>query len=117
MFDPKDAEQDPMFYRDLKAEIQLECEKLGPTESVRVFENNPEGVVAVKYESSRAAQRCLDVMNARWFGGRQITVDYYDGLSDYVVKESEEQMNARLAKFEEWLEQDEEDQGRSEAKS
>lgn len=45
-------------------------------------------------------------MNGRYFAGRQIKAEFYDGWTDYSVEETEEQREARLKKFSEWLEEE-----------
>ncbi|KAL6053740.1 HIV Tat-specific factor 1 [Balamuthia mandrillaris] len=105
MFDPKEAEGDLTFYEDLRADIKEEVEKLGKVEVVTVFERNPEGVVAVKFAEAEAAAKCIEVMNGRWFAKRQISAEWYDGLTNYKVKESEEEQQKRIEDFGDWLEQ------------
>jgi len=104
LFDPKEAVGDPQFYSDLKPEIGAECEKIGPVQSLHIFENNPEGVVAVKYETHRAASRCIEVMNGRWFAKRQVSAEFYDGHTQYEVRETDAQEKARIEHFGKWLE-------------
>jgi hypothetical protein len=50
------------FYDDLKKEIKTELQELGPVETVKVFERNPEGVVAVKFKYPLTAQRCTQII-------------------------------------------------------
>lgn len=80
MFHPSEAEGDPNFYQDLKTEVSLECErKCGTIDKVTVFDGSPEGVIAIKFATSPAAEKCIDIMNGRFFGGRQIECQYFDG--------------------------------------
>jgi hypothetical protein len=66
MFDPSDpATIKHDFYERLKEEIRGEIEKMGPVASIKIFERNPEGVVAVKYKAPLAAQRCINVSSNR----------------------------------------------------
>eukprot|EP01087_Luapelamoeba_hula_P021140 TRINITY_DN7334_c0_g1_i3.p1 TRINITY_DN7334_c0_g1~~TRINITY_DN7334_c0_g1_i3.p1 ORF type:complete len:309 (+),score=120.34 TRINITY_DN7334_c0_g1_i3:252-1178(+) len=103
MFDPAEAEGDPNYYKDLKEEIKEEAETCGPVQLIKVFENNPEGVVAIKFQEGDDAKKCIDKMNGRWFAKRQIRADWYDGVTDYVVKASKQQEKARIQSWEEWL--------------
>jgi HIV Tat-specific factor 1 len=103
MFDPEDAKTDISFYDDLKEEIEAEVKKLGPVNNVKIFERNPEGVVAVKFSEQWAAEKCIQVMNGRFFGGKKIEVDFYDGWTDYYVPEKEEDQAARDKRWEEFL--------------
>ena len=51
-------------------------------------------------------------MNGRFFGGRQIEADLWDGVSNFYVKpakESEEEQAARLERFARELEEDQQD--------
>jgi len=88
----------------LEAEITEEVEKLGEIERVKVFERNPEGVVAVKFVEARPAAKCIEVMNGRYFGGKQLEADYYDGFSNYVVKADDQDEEKRIQEFGDWLE-------------
>lgn len=60
MFDPADGRSDVFFYDNLKQEIEPELNKMGTVESVKIFERNPEGVVAVKYAAGWGAERCIE---------------------------------------------------------
>lgn len=46
-------------------------------------------------------------MEGRFFAKRKLNADYYDGVTNYFVAESEEEKTARLKKWEEWLEHQE----------
>lgn len=50
------------------------------------------------------AQKCIELMHNRFFGGRKISCEYYDNKSDYRVRESEESEEQRLKAFGDWLE-------------
>ena len=72
-----------------QVEVGLECErKAGPIEKITVFEvraseadglvphdlpldvqNNPEGVIAIKFKNAHAAEQCIEVRSSRWVGG------------------------------------------------
>lgn len=43
-------------------------------------------------------------MNGRWFAKRQLIAEYYDGFTNYDVRESEEQEEERIKKWHAWLE-------------
>ena len=75
---------------------------------IRVCQYHPEGVVSIKFKRDDAAQECLKVMNGRFFGGRQLTAELWDGTTNYNVRkpqESEEEQAARLARFAAEIEQ------------
>jgi HIV Tat-specific factor 1 len=67
-----------------------------------VYQYHPEGVVSIKFRTDDAAQACLKLMNGRFFGGRQLTAEMWDGLTNYNVKkpkETAEEQAARLERF------------------
>lgn len=69
---------------------------------MRIFQYHPEGVVSVKFREEEPAQACIKLMHGRFFGGRQLTAEMWDGLVNYNVKkpkESAEEQAARLEKF------------------
>jgi HIV Tat-specific factor 1 len=105
MFDPKDPDTiRPDFYDNLKNEIKGELDKMGPVASIKVFERNPEGVVAVKYQTGLAATRCINIMGGRFFDGRKLEASYYDGHSNYKTEETKEERKRRDEAWSRWLE-------------
>jgi len=106
LFAPSDVDPtDLAFYTDLRADVRDECEKLGPVESVHVFEGSPDGVVAIKFRDWLGADRCIRVMDGRWFAGRQVAAEYFDPRKEIKqVAESDEARAVRDASFAEWLE-------------
>jgi len=48
-------------------------------------------------------------MNGRFFDGRKLEADFYDGKSDYRVQESEEERQKRLAEWDKWIEDGEDE--------
>jgi HIV Tat-specific factor 1 len=105
MFDPKDPETiRPDFYDTLKHEIKGELEKMGPVASIKIFERNPEGIVAVKYQTGLAATRCINIMGGRFFDERKLEASYYDGHSNYYTEETKEERKRRDEAWSRWLE-------------
>jgi len=105
MFDIAEAAAEENYYTDLKAEVGQETEtKCGPIEKLTIFENNPDGVIAIKFKQPASAIKCIDLMNKRYFGGKQIECGYWDGITNYKVKESEADSEKRLKEFGDWIE-------------
>eukprot|EP00188_Purpureofilum_apyrenoidigerum_P000993 Plantae.Rhodophyta-Purpureofilum_apyrenoidigerum.ctg15059.p1 GENE.Plantae.Rhodophyta-Purpureofilum_apyrenoidigerum.ctg15059~~Plantae.Rhodophyta-Purpureofilum_apyrenoidigerum.ctg15059.p1 ORF type:complete len:442 (+),score=123.00 Plantae.Rhodophyta-Purpureofilum_apyrenoidigerum.ctg15059:65-1390(+) len=94
-------------YEELQQDIEDESNKFGEVEKVTVFERNPEGAVAIKFKQSASAENCIENMNGRFFDGRKLEADFYDGKSDYRVKETEEERQRRLKEWDKWLEEGE----------
>lgn len=53
-------------------------------------------------------------MEGRFFAGKKLQAEYYDGVSNYHVEESDEMKEARLKKWNSWLDGDEENSEKKE---
>lgn len=98
MFDASspEARLDIHFYDDLKSELAEELtDKLGGFEAIKIFERSPDGVVAVKFGSQLEAEKCIKLMDGRFFGGQKLICEFYDGFTDYSVPEPDEDRDAR----------------------
>ncbi|KAL6139006.1 hypothetical protein ACLB2K_064284 [Fragaria x ananassa] len=68
MFNVAEMKADERLRRELQADVEEECQKLGPVDSVKVCENHPQGVVLVRLKDRKDAQKCIELMNGRWIG-------------------------------------------------
>uniref|UniRef100_A0A7S0RM91 RRM domain-containing protein n=1 Tax=Chlamydomonas leiostraca TaxID=1034604 RepID=A0A7S0RM91_9CHLO len=87
---------------ELEGEISAECAKCGPVDKVRVFKDHPQGVVSVRFTTAEGVAACLARMSGRFFAGRQIAAEMWDGVTNYAavkVKESEAEQEARLEAY------------------
>eukprot|EP00301_Raphidiophrys_heterophryoidea_P021428 c5863_g1_i1.p1 GENE.c5863_g1_i1~~c5863_g1_i1.p1 ORF type:complete len:175 (+),score=65.71 c5863_g1_i1:196-720(+) len=90
---------------EFEQEVREECEKFGDVEKVTVFDRHPQGPVAIKFKESAAAEMCLETMNGRWFAARQLEAEFFDGKTDYRMKDQEgTDEDDRLKEFEKWIE-------------
>ncbi|UPR04882.1 splicing factor U2AF-associated protein [Chloropicon primus] len=113
LFDPKEVERgeqsEETFFRELEQDIREECAtKCGEVKKVKIYRYNPQGVVSVCFKLPQAAAKCVSIMHGRWFGGKQIEADLFDGHTNYFVKkmeETEEEQQRRLDRFAADLEQ------------
>jgi HIV Tat-specific factor 1 len=105
MFRPAEAQGDIHFYDELKDSIMEEASKLGHVESIKIFEGSPLGVVALKFATGAAAEKCIAVMNGRKFDDVAIAAEFYDGYTNYVVSENDESVAKRDAGWASWLEE------------
>lgn len=110
------------YYELLQKDVQEECEaNVGEVEKITVFPNSEEGVIAVRFKASASAEKCIELMNGRFFAGKSIIAEYYDGFSDYRVEKEDGGIASlehsdpilgdteearRLDKFADWLEGD-----------
>lgn len=101
MFTLDEVYSQPDFVKELKEDIREEAEMLGKVEAVAVFEFNPEGVAVIKFADSYAAEKCVKLMDGRFFAGHQIKAELYDGYTNFKVEESEEMKQKRIQKWHE----------------
>lgn len=85
MFSPEEMRSDENLRAELEADVEEESVKLGPLESIKVCENHPQGVVLVRFKDKKDAKKCIDLMNGRWFGGRQIHASEDDGSVNHAL--------------------------------
>lgn len=94
MFTPQEVQDSgdaDEFYEELQSEVAQECEaKAGEIEKLFVFKGNPDGVITIKFKTSAAAGECIKIFHGRFFAGRPISCEYWDGVSNFKVEESEE---------------------------
>lgn len=108
MFNYKDFEKDPSLINDLKGDLRSECEKFGEIKKVMVFDRNPEGVASILFHEPEFADKCIEALNGRFYGGRTITAETYDGTTNYQIQETEEELEKRLNAWEKFIEVDDE---------
>lgn len=53
--------------------------------SVCVLQRHPDGVASVAFKEAEEADACILSFNGRWFGGRQLSAQLWDGATDYQV--------------------------------
>lgn len=99
MFSPAEMRADENLHSELAADVEEECAKTGPLESVKVCENHPQGVVLVRFKDRNDARKCIEAMNGRWFGGRQIHASEDDGLVNHASVRDLEHDAERLEQF------------------
>lgn len=106
MFTRQQLIADPNLLAELETDIADECGKLGAIERLRVYDSHPDGVAMVKFKDKKAGEKCVKLMNGRWFGGRQISAMEDDGLINYGMVRDAAEEAARLEQFGAELEAD-----------
>lgn len=99
MFTLAEMRADENLKTELAADVQEECAKLGPIESVKVCENHPQGVVLVRFKDRADARKCIERMNSRWFGGRQIHASEDDGQVNHAEVRDRQYEEQQLDRF------------------
>ncbi|CCI49570.1 unnamed protein product [Albugo candida] len=94
---------DELYEKEILEDIEQELVKLGEINKITLFGHHEDGIVVVKFASSGSAAKCLEVMKGRFFAGRKIDCQYWDG-EDYTHRESKVDEQNRAASFDEWLE-------------
>lgn len=106
MFTPAEIRADENLRSELEEDVRDECMKIGPLESVKVCENHPQGVILVKFKDRKDALKCIELMNGRWFGKRQIHASEDDGSVNHALIRDLEAEADRLEQFGAELETD-----------
>jgi HIV Tat-specific factor 1 len=72
MFTQAELEEDPAALLDIKEDVREECEKLGAVTNVVLYDEEPDGIVSVKFRKPEAALACVQMMDGRAFDGRVV---------------------------------------------
>eukprot|EP00117_Sycon_ciliatum_P050148 scpid64643/ scgid35438/ HIV Tat-specific factor 1 homolog len=102
-FEPKEFEEDALLINEVRDDLKGECEKCGPVHKVIVYDRHPEGVLSVAFKEFEGAEECVKVMNGRWYAGRQLKAELYDGVTSYQIEETDLERVDRLKKWEEFI--------------
>ncbi|KAK1232303.1 hypothetical protein PQX77_004554 [Marasmius sp. AFHP31] len=111
MFTLQELEEDATLLLDLKEDVREECSTLGEVTNVVLYDQEPDGVMTVKFRDPISAQACVLKMNGRFFSGRKVEASLYSGkqrfkrggAGDEVEGEGDEAEKKRLDNFAQWL--------------
>ncbi|XP_047462657.1 HIV Tat-specific factor 1 [Mugil cephalus] len=106
MFHPSDFEEDPLVLNEYRDDLRTECEKFGDVKKVILFDRHPDGVASIAFKEPEQADACIQSFNGRWFGGRQLSAQLWDGTTDYQVEETTREREERLKGWSTFLEGD-----------
>uniref|UniRef100_G3MS45 17S U2 SnRNP complex component HTATSF1 n=1 Tax=Amblyomma maculatum TaxID=34609 RepID=G3MS45_AMBMU len=109
MFEPKDFESDPTLILEYQKDLREECSQFGEVKKVVVYDRNPEGVATITFKEPEEADACISRMNGRWFAQRQLSAETWDGRTKYKIFETEEELEARLKKWDDFLDGEDEE--------
>ncbi|XP_045851389.1 HIV Tat-specific factor 1 isoform X1 [Meles meles] len=111
MFHPTDFEDDPLVLNEIREDLRVECSKFGQIRKLLLFDRHPDGVASVSFKDPEEADYCIQTLDGRWFGGRQITAQAWDGTTDYQVEETTREREERLRGWEAFLDAPEANRG------
>ncbi|KAI5120978.1 hypothetical protein M0805_006650 [Coniferiporia weirii] len=111
MFTLKQLKEDATLLLDLKEDVREECSTLGEVTNVVLYDEEPEGVMTVKFRDPISAQACILKMQGRFFDGRRVEAALYNGKNrfkrsgthDDVDGEGDAAEKMRLDEFANWL--------------
>ena len=85
MFTLQELEDDPTAILDIKEDIREECEKLGEITNVVLYDEEPDGIVSVRFKDPTAAKACVSVSKNNRFVFAMLTYQVMNGgtPSDY----------------------------------
>ncbi|CAG2115067.1 unnamed protein product [Medioppia subpectinata] len=107
MFDPKDFVADAKLILEYRSDLRDECgERCGEVKRVDVYDCHPEGVAAVVFAEFAGADQCVQLMNGRFFAGRRLAAEHWDGRTRYKTDETEEEAAKRIQQWDEYLERE-----------
>ncbi|KAG0171699.1 hypothetical protein DFQ28_000718 [Apophysomyces sp. BC1034] len=121
MYTQEELDDDPTLLLELKEDVREECEKLGEVTNVILYDKSPGGVISVRFMEKESADACILLMNDRFFSGRQISAEIYDGHTRYLKSGGKEEEDGeaekeRLERYAKWLEQGSDDEDASSSK-
>lgn len=87
MFDTIEFENDPSLIEEYERDVREECSKYGEVQRVVVYDKNPEGIVSVSFKEIEQADRCISMMNYRWFDNKQLRAESWDGRTRFSYEE------------------------------
>ncbi|XP_034945620.1 HIV Tat-specific factor 1 homolog [Chelonus insularis] len=105
LFTPEDFDKEVTLILEYQQDIRSECAKCGDVKKVTIYDRHPEGVAQVTFSNPDEAQACIQLLNGRWFGQRKITAEIWDGKTKYKIHETDAEIEARLDKWDKFLEE------------
>ncbi|XP_073838575.1 RRM1_TatSF1_like and RRM2_TatSF1_like domain-containing protein barc isoform X2 [Musca autumnalis] len=106
LFHPDLFEKEVQLILDYQNDLREECSKCGTVRKVIIYDRHSEGVAQVNMSTPDEADLVIQMMHGRFFGKRQLTAEHWDGKTKYKIEETEEEIQKRLNKWDNFLETD-----------
>jgi hypothetical protein len=103
---------DGEFLKALEAKLLAECSNWGTVEKITMFSSNPEGILLIRFKEPVAATTAIHELNGRVQGDKKIEAHFWDGVTDYAVKNIDKEKEIeeeRHQEFGQWLESTQDD--------
>jgi len=68
---------------ELTEDVAEEAGKLGEIAKLSIYSQHADAPIVIRYKSAGAASQAVSSFNQRWFGGRQIQCEFWDGQTDF----------------------------------
>ncbi|XP_058975666.1 uncharacterized protein LOC131801245 [Musca domestica] len=107
LFHPDLFEKEVQLILDYQNDLREECSKCGTVRKVIIYDRHSEGVAQINMSTPEEADLVIQMMHGRFFGKRQLTAEHWDGKTKYKIEETEEEIQKRLNKWDNFLETDE----------
>lgn len=107
LFTPELFDKEVQLIIEYQNDLREECSKCGTVRKVVVYDRHPEGVAQVNMADPEQADLVIQMMNGRFFGQRKLTAETWDGKTKYKIAETEEEIQARINKWDKYLEKGE----------
>ncbi|KAG6057344.1 hypothetical protein E4U17_001421 [Claviceps sp. LM77 group G4] len=83
MFTLQELREDPAALLEIKEDIRDECAKLGTVTSVVLYDEEPDGIVSVRFKDAESAVACIQLMHGRSFDGRVVDASLKTGKEKF----------------------------------
>lgn len=111
VFEPSVFDKDVGLILEFQQDLREECSKCGEVRKVIIYDRHPEGIVQVNMSCPEEADECVNLLNGRWFGQRQLTAEIWDGKTKFKIAETDAQISQRLDNWDKFLESDKAESG------
>lgn len=109
LFEPSIFDNQVDLIIDYQNNVRDECAKCGTVKKVVIYSCEPEGVCEVRMSDPEEADLVVQMMDRRYFGKRMLSAAIWDGKTKFKLKETEDETKERLSKWDEFLEQDDDE--------
>jgi hypothetical protein len=94
----------------VERDVYHTCSEFGTVEKITIFSKHVDGVVIVKFKEPNAASTAVQEYNGKLRNGRKLECIFWDGVTDYTVRNEEQEQEEAIQRqeaFGEWLDSQE----------
>ncbi|QPG74762.1 hypothetical protein FOA43_002095 [Brettanomyces nanus] len=75
----EEEEEKEEVREDIRQDILEGCQEIGQVDDVIIYESEKEGIIRVRFKEKEGAKGCVKRMNGRYFGGKKLVAQLWDG--------------------------------------